>query len=374
MQQNSSSSSQGSRCGPRDDSDAEHVHALSHVGDHTHEHGDSEQAYHRQAPRALGIIRSVFHHHRHDDSAERALESSAEGIRTLQISLVGLAVTAILQLVIALSSGSVGLLADTIHNFSDAFTALPLWLAFVLSRRPANRRYTYGYGRAEDLAGVAIVIIIGFSAVLALAETYQKLVHPTPLHHVSWVAGAALVGFVGNEAVALLRLRTGRRIGSAALQADGDHARVDGLTSLAVLAGAIGVWLGAPIADPIVGLVIGIVILFVAKDAAVSMWHRLMDAVDPELCVCLDQVAQSTPGVRAVHDVRLRWSGHRLLGELNAEVASDLTVAEAHTIAEEIRHRAFHALPRLAQISVHLDPEATDGTNPHAVTAHHAQG
>jgi cation diffusion facilitator family transporter len=263
------------------------------------------------------------------------------------------------------------LLADTIHNFSDALTALPLWLAFVVSRRPANRRFTYGYGRAEDLAGVAIVLIIFASALVALWESYQKLINPTPLRYVGWVMAAAVVGFLGNEGVALLRIRTGRRIGSAALEADGYHARVDGLTSLGVLVGAVAVWLGAPIADPIVGLLISVAILFIGKDAATAMWHRLMDAVDPALVAKVEHEARETPGVQGIDDLRVRWLGHRLWAELHVKVDEDTPLWQAHDVAEDVRHRLFHAIPQVAEVTVHLDPCGHSGTNRHAATDHH---
>jgi len=206
----------------------------------------------------------------------------------LKVSLIGLGLTATFQVVIFLISGSVGLLADTIHNFADALTAIPLGIAFVLSRRPPNRRYTYGYGRAEDVAGVLIVGIIFVSAAVALYETYLKFIHPQPLLNPWWVIAASIVGFVGNEAVAVFRIRVGNEIGSAALVADGQHARVDGFTSLAVLFGVVGVMLGYPIADPIIGFLITVAILFIVKDTAVTMWHRLMDAIEPKTLETLE--------------------------------------------------------------------------------------
>src|SRR5262249_46233929 len=156
-----------------------------------------------------------------------------EGIRALKVSLAGLAVTAILQVVVVMVSGSVALMADTIHNFADALTAVPLAIAFSLGRRKPNKRYTYGYGRAEDLAGVFIVFMIALSAVIAAWEAIRRLVNPEDVHHVGWVIAAGLIGFAGNELVAVYRIRVGRDIGSAALVADGLHARTDGLTSLA---------------------------------------------------------------------------------------------------------------------------------------------
>ena len=227
----------------------------------------------------------MFGAHSHDaaDPVDAALEESDEGPRALKISLAGLAVTAVAQLVVVMVSHSVALLADTIHNFADALTAVPLGFAFWLGRRPPTRRYTYGYGRAEDLAGIFIVVTIAASAVVAAWEAVNRLVNPRDVQNVGWVIAAGIVGAVGNELVALYRIRVGRRIGSAALVADGLHARTDGITSLAVVVGAVGVALGWEKADPIVGLVITVAILFVLKNAARDIYRRLMDAVDPEL-------------------------------------------------------------------------------------------
>lgn len=299
------------------------------------------------------------------------MEESSQGIVTLRNSLLILGATAIFQVIIAIISHSVSLLADTIHNFSDALTAIPLWFAFVLSRRPSTRTYTYGYGRAEDVAGVLIVVIIFASAVIAAIESIQKLVHPAPLTNVGWVIVAALVEFAGNEIVAELRIRTGRAIGSAALVADGQHARVDGFTSLAVLFCAIGSLLGFPLIDPIVGLLITVAILAIVRDAAVTMWRRLMDAIDPEEVARIEQVAGQVTGVQEVHDVRVRWLGHKLQTELHITVDEDLSTRASHDIAETVRHDLVHARPRLASVMVHVDPCGHGGDDPHAATAHH---
>lgn len=336
----------------------EHDHHHPHA--HPHPHGGLGER-----------IGAIVQWHHHDVAADEVLASSAEGMRALQLSLVGLLITAGIQLAIALASGSVGLLADTIHNFSDALTAVPLWLAFRIGQWPANRRFTYGYGRAEDVAGLVIVLVIVASAVAAFWEAYRRLIHPAPIHQLGWVMVAALAGFLGNELVAILRIRTGRRIGSAALEADGQHARTDGLTSLGVLLGTIAVALGAPIADPLVGLAISGMILLVSKDALVAMGHRLLDAVDPALVERAEEVARSTPGVLDVHELRLRWVGHQLTAELHVSVDEAASLAQAHAIAEEVRHRLFHALPRLTEVSVHVDPTGDSGIDYHASTAHH---
>ncbi len=334
-----------------------------HADHHTHTHGFWEE-----------ILEKIpfLHGHSHGEMAvDSAMEESATGIRTLRNSLLILGGTAIFQVIIALLSHSVSLLADTIHNFSDALTAIPLWFAFMLARRPASRTYTYGYGRAEDVAGVLIVVIIFASAVIAAVESVQKLLHPSPLHQVGWVIAAAIVGFLGNEIVAELRIRTGQQIGSAALQADGQHARVDGFTSLAVLIGAFGSLLGYPLVDPIVGLLITIAILAIVRDAAVTMWRRLMDAIEPEEIDRISAVAGNIPGVQAVNGVRARWVGHRLQAELHIVVDEDLLTRDSHTIAEQVRHELLHAQQRLSSVMVHVDPCGHGGTDPHESTQHH---
>ena len=350
--------------GHHGDHDHDHDHA-GHDGDHDHDH-----------PGGLrGLIASVFRPHSHDaaDSVDAALESSAQGIRAVKISLVALGLTAVAQAVVVLITGSVALLADTIHNFSDALTAIPLWIAFVLGRRPASRRYTYGYGRAEDLAGVFIVAMIALSAVVAGVESVRRLLDPQPIEHVGVVAAAGLIGFAGNELVALYRIRVGRAIGSAALVADGLHARTDGLTSLAVVAGALGVAAGFPIADPLIGLVITVAILFVLRSAATDVYRRLMDAVEPELVDAAETSLRATPGVLEVEDVRLRWIGHRIRAEVGLVVDSRLGLVEAHAVATEAHHRLLHEVPRVDDVTVHVSPSSDRDEDHHAALAHHVR-
>ena len=293
--------------------------------------------------------------HSHDaaDSVDDALESSAIGIRAVKISLVALGVTALAQAGIVVPSGSIALAADTIHNFSDALTAVPLWIAFALGTRAATRRYTYGFGRAEDLAGLFVVAMIALSAVVAGYEAVMRLIHPTRIEHVAWVAAAGLVGFIGNELVALYRIRVGRRIGSAALVADGLHARTDGFTSLAVLLSAGGVALGFPLADPIVGVLITVAILAVMRTAARDVFRRLMDGVDPELVEAAEEALDSRPGVEAVRSVRMRWIGHRLHADAEVDIDPGATIETARSIAHDAEHELLHEVPKLAQVRVH---------------------
>nr|WP_226363862.1 cation diffusion facilitator family transporter [Pseudonocardia abyssalis] len=315
----------------------------------------------------------MFRPHSHDaaDSVDAELEASADGIRALKISLVVLLVTALAQAVVVALSGSVALLADTIHNFSDALTAVPLWIAFVLGRRAATRRYTYGFGRAEDLAGVFIVAMIALSAVVAGWESVHRLIEPRPIENVGIVVAAGVIGFAGNELVAVYRIRVGRRIGSAALVADGLHARTDGFTSLAVVGGAVGVLLGFPLADPIVGLLITAAILVVLRGAARDIYRRLMDAVDPALVDTAEAALREVPGVLDVESLRLRWIGHRLRAETAIAVDPTLSVVDAHALAARAQHRLLHDVPRLAAASVHVSPAGEHGAAHHAELAHH---
>ncbi|MFD5028959.1 cation diffusion facilitator family transporter [Streptomyces sp. NPDC058220] len=312
------------------------------------------------------------HSHTAADRTDRALEASAKGMRTLWTSLAVLGVTAAAQLAVVVLSGSVALLGDTVHNAADALTALPLGVAFVLGRRAANRRFTYGYGRAEDLAGLVIVLTITASAGFAAWTAVDRLLNPREISYLPAVAAAAVIGFLGNEWVARYRVRVGREIGSAALVADGLHARTDGFTSLAVLLGAGGAALGWRLADPIVGLVITAAILLVLRDACREVFRRIMDAVDPALVDTAELTLERVPGVRAVSELRLRWIGHHLRAEVAIVVDGELTVRAAHQVAVDAEHALLHAVPRLAAALVHADPAPVPGApDPHVVLAHH---
>ena len=323
-----------------------------------HGHGHGHPAPTGALGRARDGLMHVFTPHSHDaaDSIDSAIEGSVEGVRAVKISLVALGVTAMAQLVVVLLTGSVALLADTIHNFSDALTAVPLWIAFVLGRRAATRRHTYGFGRAEDLAGLFVVAMIALSAVVAGYESIRRLISPEPLTNPWIVLVAGFLGFLGNELVAVYRIRIGRRIGSAALVADGLHARTDGFTSLAVVLGAIGVILGFPLADPIIGLLITVAILAVLRGAATDVFRRLMDAVDPALIDQAEGVLGSVPGVQAVDRVRMRWLGHALHAEADLAVDDSEGLQEAHDLAHRCERELRAGVARLESVTVHIHP------------------
>jgi cation diffusion facilitator family transporter len=340
--------------------DVGHGHDDRHGHDHDHSRGQAHDGDHGpEHPRGVrGFVHSFFVPHSHDaaDSIDDALDASTAGIRVVKISLISLAITATLQIVVVIVSGSVALLADTIHNFSDALTAVPLWVAFVLSRRAATRRYTYGYGRVEDLAGLFIVTMIGLSAVLAGYDSIRRFFEPQPLTSLRWVLAAAMIGFAGNELVAILRIRVGRRIGSAALVADGVHARADGFTSLAVVLGVIGMWAGFPLADPIVGLLISTAIIILLWGTARDIGRRLLDGVDPALVDRAEQAVRSLPGINDVETVRMRWLGHGL--SVEATVSSDpaMPVGRFHQLEHQAEDLIRRNMPGVA--AVRLNPSA----------------
>ena len=334
-------------------SDHEHQ-GHDHPHGHGHGHGDAHHDHSHEHPRGVrGLLHGLFVPHTHDasDSIDDALEASEAGVRALKISLFVLLGTTFLQLAVVLISGSVALLADTIHNFSDALTAVPLWVAFVLGRRAASRHYSYGLGRAEDLAGLFIVVVVALSAVVAAWQSIVRLLNPHPLENLWWVVAAGVIGFAGNEAVAVYRIRVGRQIGSAALVADGVHARTDGFTSLAVVVGALGVMLGFPLADPIVGILISIAIIVLLIGTVRSIGRRLMDGIEPELLERAEHAILHVEGVRSIAELRLRWVGHRLHGDA-AIVIDDMPVSRSEVITAEVQRQIAAHLPNVEELRI----------------------
>jgi cation diffusion facilitator family transporter len=331
------------------------------------------------------------HHHTHDDGhhdhghddgghghthgiVDPSITTSDRGVWAIKWSFVGLAATAAIQLVVVLLSGSVGLLADTIHNFGDAATAIPLAAAFWFARKKPSRRFTFGYGRVEDLAGVIIILTILASAIIAGYESIDRLLHPQGVAHLWAVVIASVIGFLGNEVVAVFRIRVGREIRSAALIADGYHARIDGWTSLAVLVGAVGIWLGYPLADPIVGLLITAAIFGIVIQSAKSIFTRMLDGADPQIIDEIRHAAEHVSRVKGVSEVRARWLGHRLHTEVNIGVDPNLTVSEAHDIAAEVRHQLLHHLSYISLAVIHVDPADESGEAYHAIGEHAHDG
>jgi cation diffusion facilitator family transporter len=276
-----------------------------------------------------------------------------------------LILTAIFQVVIVVISGSTALLADTIHNFADALTSIPLWIAFAYSRRKPTRSMTYGYGRLEDIAGIIIIVIILFSAIVALNESIQKFITPSEIRSTGWVMAAAVIGFIGNEIVAHYRVKTGKEIGSAALVADGKHSRIDGLTSLAVFFAAVGVMLGYPVLDPIAGIIISIFIFGIVVETTKDIFKRLLDIVDSSLIDKLEEVSLSVDRVKSVHDVKARWLGHTIRVDISIAVDENLSVREGHNVAVNVHRKLIQEIPHLENITIHVDPESEIGEMKH---------
>jgi cation diffusion facilitator family transporter len=328
--------------------------------DHHDEHDHPEQSDHG-------------HSHTHgtvDPGLFQSLTNTEAGIRAVKWSLIGLGATAIFQLTVVFLSGSVALLSDTVHNFGDASTAIPLWIAFAMARRKPGGRFTYGYGRVEDLAGVIVLFLILISAVVAVYTSIDRLINPRDIDFPWVLMAAGFIGFAGNEAVAMLRIRVGKKIGSAALVADGYHARVDGMTSLSVVVAAAGALVGLSIVDPIVGIVIAAMIIRLLYTAARPVFAHLLDGVDPEIVEQIRSVAESTNEVTSVSDVRARWSGHELYADLSITVAANLDVSRAHRLATAVEHELTESIPHLSKIMVHVDPETSPGQKYHHHDAH----
>ena len=326
------------------------------MNDHIHSHPENHSEH-------------IDHAHTHG-ALDPSIVSTERGIWAIKWSFVGLFATAVFQLVVVLFSGSVALLADTIHNVGDAATAIPLWVAFTLGRRKPSNRFTYGLGRVEDLAGVSIVLIILLSAIVAGYLSIDRFLHPQTIEYLWAVIIASVIGFLGNEGVAIFRIKVGKEIGSAALVADGYHARVDGLTSLAVLVGAIGVWLGYPLADPIIGLLITIAIFRIIIDSGKAVFTRLLDGVDSEVVDEIRHAVNHTAGVHDVTEVRVRWSGHRLQAEINISVSPEISVEKGHEIARQVRHQILHQVRYLSNATIHIDPLNASGEEHHGFGEH----
>lgn len=307
------------------------------------------------------------HGHTHG-IVDPSVAATERGVWAVKWSFVILALTAALQFVVVLLSGSVALLADMIHNVGDATTAIPLWIAFVLARRKPSKRFTYGLGRVEDLAGLMVVAIILFSAIVAGYEAIDRLIHPHHVVQLGWLAAAGFIGFLGNEAVAVFRIRVGRQMNSAALIADGYHARTDGLTSLAVVFGAFGVWMGFPLADPIIGLLITIAIFGIVWQSARAVITRMLDGVDPDITDEARHAAEHVAGVRAINEVKARWIGHELAVDLTIAVDQNMSVAEAEKLAESVKHELAEHIPPLTRATVTFgsgDLQAAHGPRGH---------
>jgi cation diffusion facilitator family transporter len=332
------------------------LHLLFNMVQHEHGHGDEADHGHDHAGHSHGVV-------------DPSITTSERGLWAVKWSGIILIGIALLELVVVTLSHSTALLADMIHNFGDAATVIPLWIAFALMRRAPRQRFPFGYGRVEDLAGVLIVAVLIANALFAGYEAVTRIIRPEPITHLWIVAAMSLISFVGNEGIAILRIKVGREIGSAALIADGRHARVDGWTALAVLLGAIGVWFGFPLADPIMGLVITAAILGVVWASAKTIFTRILDGVEPGVIDDLRHAALDVSGVQDVTDVRARWIGHRLYAEANVIVSQELTVGDGHKIAAAVQHQLIRHVPHVETALIHICPDDSTGAEHHAVDA-----
>ncbi len=334
------------------------MHNHHHDG-HDHTHGHHHDHDHRGG--FIGWIQHTFaHSHDVHEKVDDAMESHERGFWATKWALISLGLTSVIQIIIVWFSGSTALFADTVHNLGDGANSIPLLIAFALARRRRTRRFTYGYGRAEDLAGIIIVLSIAISAAVAGWESIRKIIDPQPVEYLWWVAAAAIVGFVGNEAVAILQIRTGQRIGSAALNADGQHARIDGFTSLAVLISVFGVALGVPILDPIIGLLITITILFILKDAGTSVFRRLLDGIEPEILAKVEHAPTHVDGVHDVQDVRARWHGHKVYADLGVVVDGSRSVEESAAIVTRVKESLADHVPAFGDAVISVIPASAE--------------
>ncbi len=325
-----------------------HGHSADHHVGHGHHHGDDSEGH----GHTHGVI-------------DPTIATTERGIWAIKWSFVILAITAMMQIVVVIITGSVALFADTIHNIGDAATAIPLWIAFLFARKKPNDRFTYGYGKVEDIAGVIIVGLILFSALVAGWESIDRLFNPREINFLWAVAVAGIVGFIGNEVVAVFRIRVGREIQSAALIADGYHARVDGLTSLAVVLGAIGVGLGFPLADPIVGLIITVMIFGIVWQSTRAVFTRLLDGVDTNITAELRHSIEHVPGIVGIDNIRARWLGHRLHAEADIALPDGATVAEGIELTRQLRATLSAHLPALTSLRIGFSDPVTAHENAH---------
>jgi cation diffusion facilitator family transporter len=216
--------------------------------------------------------------------------------------------------------------------------------------------------------------MILISAIIAGYVSIDRLFHLQQVMFLWAVSAAALIGFIGNETVAQLRIRVGTEIGSAALVADGYHARTDGLTSLAVLIGAAGIYSGFPLADPVIGLMITIAIFWIVWDSAKTIFTRLIDGVDPAVTDEIPHTADHVEGVVEITDVKVRWLGHRLHAEINITVDSSRSVESGHAIAKSFRHELLHHLKYLSDATIYVDPVSASGPVHHHIQEHDHDG
>ncbi len=338
----------------------EHEHEHEHGHEHEHEHGETAHNESRDGEHHDHSAASHGHHH------------GSLGDEPLRVALVSsgvLGLVAALELFAGLATGSSAVLSDSFHNLADVSTTIALAAAFLLSRRHATRRFPYGYHRVEDLAGLLVLGLILASAVLAGFDSVTHLLHPQPLGTPLLALAAALIGVVGNEAVGQYKLRAAARAHSTSLAADGKHSRLDGAVSLGAAVGVTGSWLGFHLLDPLAGLALTGLILYVGWETAGHVTGRLMDEADYVMEQLITEIAGRHEGLQKITGVHARWTGRQLLADLTIEVDATATVAQGHAIAEAIRHELFHEITQLREVLIHVDPGGI--LTAHTETAHH---
>jgi cation diffusion facilitator family transporter len=279
----------------------------------------------------------------------------SDAVRAVLISAVVLGAAAIVEIAAAVVSRSASVLADGLHNSGDVLTTFVLLFAFALARRPATRRFPSGYGRIEDIATLVIVVVIVVTAAVAGVESVRKLLQPEQYGNITFSLVAAAIGIVANVSVSEYKVRVGRGLGSTALEADGIHSRTDALVSAGAFAGIGLAGLGLRLADPIVGLLITGAILYILVGTLRKLVLRMMDAIDPKLIDELTTAAEHTEGVLGVHDVRARWVGRELVAVMHIDCDANLSLKDAHAIAQHVEHEVAHVVPE-ARVDIHMDP------------------
>ena len=311
-----------------------------------------------------------FHSHYHGSASD--FINTEKGIQALKFSLWVLGLTAAAQTVVVWLTGSVALLADTIHNLSDALVALPLWFAFSISKKKPTPHYPYGFYRVEDLAGLCVLLAIFASGLWTGWESIQRIINPKVPQNILLGIVAGFVGGLGNEIVARYRLKVGKEIRSLALMAEGHHARVDALTSLGVVVGLGLVALGFPLADPIVGLIITALIFSIVFEVGKDLIPRIVGKADADEIEEIRSAAKKIEGVEGVGGIKLQWLGHRCFADLCISVSPLISVSEAHRITEGVRHELLHHISALMDVTIHADPYTEESPDPfHDLTAHH---
>ncbi len=293
---------------------------------------------------------------------------SGDAVKAVIVSALALGVASAVEFWASIAGHSAGVLADALHNAGDVLTTAILLLSFALARRPATRRFTSGFGRIEDVATLLIVLVIVVTAAAAAYESVAKFFHPEDYGNFLFSVVAAMVGVIANLAVSEYKIRVGRGLNSTALEADGIHSRIDAVVSAGAAAGIGLAWAGFRLADPIAGVLITVMILYILTGTVKDLFLRMMDAVDPLMIDDLTAAAERVDGVLGVHDVSARWVGRELVAVLHVDCDPKASLMEAHELAQRIEHEVGHEVP-VARLDIHMDP-GTDhhhhGAAPHA--------